>query len=85
MGRNGTQGKGKPGLKDKGFGAALIKRHQQSKATGGGRKEPTNMKSFLDESALVRRSAVFHTLTRSVVDLLLLLLLLLVPVPFPLF
>ena len=55
MGRNGTQGKGKPGLKDKGFGAALIKRHQQSKAAGD-RKEPTNMKSFLDESALVRSS-----------------------------
>jgi hypothetical protein len=55
MGRNGTQGKGKPGLKDKGFGACLIKRHQQNIAgTRAMGKEPTNMKSFLDESALVR-------------------------------
>ena len=47
-------GKGKPGMKEKqvGFGACLIKRHQQLRSGETKLKETTNMKSLLDESAL---------------------------------
>lgn len=49
MGRQGGQGKGKPKLKDRGFGHALVKQLNGKKKSS---KEATKLNSILDNSAL---------------------------------